>query len=88
MRISKTTTVKSFYVKDGRGEYADKYLIMYDELSRFFDVYKLNINVLSLVPRLELYTTLEVPLEKYLNSDNNKINKEMIMEVLEEHFNN
>ena len=49
MRISKTTTVKSFYVKDGRGKYADKYLIMYDELSRVFDVYKLNINVTEII---------------------------------------
>ena len=28
MRISKTTTVKSFYVKDGRGEYADKTILI------------------------------------------------------------
>ena len=39
MRISKTTTVKSFYVKDGRGEYADKYLIMYDYTYIFLSKY-------------------------------------------------
>ena len=84
MIVSKTTQ-KSFYIKTDKGQYGDKYLIMYDELSRYFDMYKLNIH--DLVPKIELpYIRLEVPLE-WIDGKEHKINKDMIMNVLEDYFN-
>ena len=84
MIISKTTQ-KSFYIKTGKGSYANKYLIMYCEASRHFDMYKLNTH--DLVPKIELpYERLEVPLEA-LEGKEHKINKDMIMDVLEDYFN-
>ena len=84
MIVSKTTQ-KSFYIKTGKGQCGNKYLIMYDELSRYFDMYKLNIH--DLVPKIELpYIRLEVPLE-WIDGKEHKINKDMIMNVLEDYFN-
>lgn len=85
MTVSKTTQ-KSFYIKTSKGQYGDKYLIMYCELSRYFDMYKLNTH--GLVPKIELpYKRLEVPLE-VLEGKDHKINKDMIMDVLKDYFNN
>ena len=84
MIVSKTTQ-KSFYIKTGKGQCGNKYLIMYDELSRYFDMYKLNIH--DLVPKIEVpYTRLEVPLE-WIDDKEHKINKDMIMNVLNDYFN-
>ena len=85
MIVSKTTQ-KSFYIKTGRGQHADKYLIMYCEVSRHFDMYKLNTH--DLVPKIELpYIELEVPLEAF-EDKGFKTDKDMIMNVLEDYFNN
>ena len=85
MIVSKTTQ-KSFYIKTGKGQYADKYLIMYCELSRHFDMYKLNTH--DLVPKIELpCIKLEVPLEVFEGKDL-KTDKDMIINALENYFNN
>lgn len=84
MIVSKTTQ-RSFYIKTGKGTYADKYLIMYDESTRYFDMYKLNTH--DLVAKIEVpYTRLEVPLE-WIDGKEHKINKDMIMNVLNDYFN-
>lgn len=79
MSILKNSTIKSFCLKKGTGK-NDKYLIMYNPSSRFFDVY--NVNAHDLVEKLEFFKTLDV--EVSLFSENLKITKDMIIDRLEQ----
>lgn len=82
----KMANVKSFYIKNGNNRYSDVYLIMYEDCTRQFDMYKLNTNGLSLIPKIESYKSLEIPMECI--GEDFKINKDMIINVIDNELNN